>query len=230
MSAQPADDGRMPVVMPEVGTRISLESARLTGRMWSRLIGWKEGAYLLIETPEAHLPAGITTAFSVDDILTVRYMDDGLIVGFRSPVLGRIVKPWPLTVVAYPHHVQTHSLRRHPRLACYLPCRVKLEDIEFTRAVIRDVSLNGCRIRIPVEDLAGMGEETPAAGAAVDTPVTLHVQLPEDPEPQVIAGRVVSFDREPAYAMLRLETTVELRTLVEFVGMFTTRLELKDLV
>ncbi|MCC5869373.1 MAG: flagellar brake protein [Gammaproteobacteria bacterium] len=229
MTAKPADDGRTPVVMPDVGTRISVESARLSGRMWSRIIGWKDHQYLLIETPEAHLPLGITAAFSEDDSLTLRYMNDGMIIGFRTPVLGRMTKPYPLTVVAYPNNVQTHSLRRHPRLNCYLPCRVQLGETEFSRAVIRDVSLNGCRIRIPAEELVESVdlEDTPEGRA--ETPVTVHVQLPEDTEPQVVAGRLVSFDREAAYAMLRLESTAELHSLVEFVGMFTTRFDIADI-
>ncbi len=228
MAAQPNASGGTPLIMPDVGTRVSLESSRLTGRMWSRIVGWKEQHYLLLETPEAHLPTGISTAFSVDDVLTLRYMHDGMIIGFRTPVLGRISQPHPLTVVAFPHHTETHSLRRHPRMACYLPCRVKLDELEIPRAVIRDVSLNGCRIRIPGEELTTLRDC--GTELAADTPVVIHVKLPDDADPQIIAGRVVSFDREAAYAMLRVETNVELRSLVEFVGMFTTRLEVSDIV
>lgn len=228
MATKPEAGGRMPLLIPEVGTRVSLESTRLTGRMWSRIVGWKEQQYLLLETPEAHLPAGITTAFSVNDVLTLRYMDDGVIVGFRSPVLGRITQPYPLTIVAYPHHAEKHSLRRHPRMACYLPCQVQLGELEIARAVIRDVSLNGCRIRIPAQALSILDDTAPEL--AVDTPIVVHVQLPDDPEPHAVAGRVVSFDQEAAYAMLRMESAVELVSLVEFVGMFTTRLELSDII
>jgi hypothetical protein len=230
--SHPTAVGESRLSAPAVGTRVSLESTRLTGRMWSTLVGWRSDGYLLLETPEHHIPPGITTAFSAEDVLTVRFMSDGLIVGFRAPVIGRISHPVGLTVVAWPAQVQTHSLRRDPRLACYLPCRISAAGRSLGQAVVVDISLHGCCVRLSAEAQVEedvLAEDTAAqAGFTPDERIELEVPLPEADGSVTVTGRLVSVEQPGRHYVLRVASDAPLQRLVDFVGMFVTRMNVQS--
>lgn len=212
------------ISLPAVGTRLGVESARVTGRFWSTLVGFREGSYLLIEMPESEIPAGMNTPFSDQDVLTIRYVADGTVVGFRAAVLGRVRAPVALTVLAYPRQIQTHSLRRYPRLSCHLPCRARIGEHELARAMLRDVSEFGCQVRVAVEDLPPDTRELPA-----DATMQIEVEIPSsdgrESNRERVAGAVVGFEIQGNFALIRLRSERSLDTLMNFLSAFTTRIE-----
>lgn len=212
------------ITLPQIGTRLSVESAHLSGRFWSRLIGYCKGSYVILEMPEAKIPPGLNTPFTEQDVLTIRYVEDGTVVAFRTPVIGRIRSPAMLTVTAYPHHVHTHTLRQHPRLSCYLPCHGRIGEYAFARALLRDISVHGCQLRVPTEHLPQEGEQT-----VVESDIEIELMLPgehgENPLHQRVNGRVVGFEAESGYAMLRVHTDADLNELMNYLSAFTARIE-----
>ncbi len=227
MSNPPAHSStasHLSINLPQIGTRLSVESAHLSGRFWSTLIGYRKGSYVMLETPEGKIPPGLTVPFSEQDVLTIRYVEDGTVVGFRTPVLGRIRSPVMLTVTAYPHHVHTHALRQHPRLSCYLPCHGRIGEHTFTRALLRDVSVHGCQLRVPVENLPPDEEQV-----TLESEIQIELALPGEhganTVDQRISGRVVGFESQPGYALLRVHTDADLNELMSYLSAFTARLE-----
>jgi len=212
------------ISLPAVGTRLGVESARVTGRFWSTLVGFREGSYILIEMPESEIPVGLNAPFSEQDVLTIRYLADGTVVGFRATMLGRVRTPVALTVLAYPRHIQTHSLRRYPRLSCHLPCRARIGEHEIARALLRDVSEFGCQVRVAVADLPPGMTELPA-----DATMQIEVEIPapsgRENNRERVEGGVVGFEIQGSYALIRLRSERSLDALMNFLSAFTTRVE-----
>jgi c-di-GMP-binding flagellar brake protein YcgR len=212
------------VSLPAVGTKLGVESARVTGRFWSSLVGFREGSYILIEMPESEIPVGLNAPFSEQDVLTIRYVVDGTVVGFRAAVLGRVRAPVALTVLAYPRQIQTHSLRRYPRLSCHLPCRARIGEHELARAMLRDVSEFGCQVRVAVADLPPDTTELPA-----DAIMQIEVEIPatsgQQSNRERVEGAVVGFEIQGSYALIRLRSERSLDALMNFLSAFTTRVE-----
>lgn len=214
----------MTITLPQIGTRMSVESAHLSGRFWSTLIGYRKGSYVMLETPETKIPPGLSVAFSEQDVLTIRYVENGTVVGFRTPVLGRIRAPVMLIVAAYPHHVHTHALRQHPRLSCYLPCHGRIGEHVFTRAILRDVSVHGCQLRIPVENMPPEGKQKLLEGE-IEIELALLGEHGSNTIDQCINGRVVGLESQRGYAMLRVHTDADLNELMSYLSAFTARIE-----
>ncbi|HEX6999932.1 MAG TPA: flagellar brake protein [Gammaproteobacteria bacterium] len=153
------------VALPDCGQRISVETPRHTEKLWTHMIGFKPGAYLVLEKPAgADSPDGKRT-LKDGDSLVIRFMKDGSIFGFRTPVLGSASLPYKLLFVAYPVEVAQHSLRSSPRVQCSLPCDGCVGDRPFVRAFIRDLSATGCQLRIPLDALLEAEELEPAPAA-----------------------------------------------------------------
>lgn len=224
MTDQDAGKRTPRIPMPEIGVRLGVESARMTGRLWTTLIGYRDGAYILLETPEADIPVGMVGPFQADDVLTVRYVIDGMVVGFRARVIGRIHAPVSLTIVAFPRQFQTHALRQSPRLACHLPCQARVEGHELLRAMLRDVSDHGCQVRVALDDLPeGLKE------LAADSPIELELDIPAESggerRREKVAGQVVGFQPQGGFAMIRVRSEQKLDRLMEYLSAFTTRIE-----
>lgn len=211
------------IPLPPVGTRLGVESALMSGRLWSTLVGHLEGECIILATPEAEIPVGMKAPFSTDDTLTIRYVHEGVVVGFRAAVLRRLHSPAQLTVVAWPRKIQTHGLREHPRISCHLPCQGSIGEQPVQRAMVRDVSLCGCQLRVPYEDFPPEQQEFPPG-----TPVDLAVEIPAESGgervSQRITGHIVAFDGQEGYAMIRVRSQEPLEPLLNFLSTFTTRL------
>ena len=212
------------VPMPAVGARLGVESARMTGRLWTTLVGYRDGAYLLLETPESDIPVGLVGPFQAEDVLTIRYVIDGMVVGFRAQVIGRIHAPVALTIAAFPRQYQKHALRQSPRLACHLPCVVRIGGHELPRAMLRDVSDHGCQVRVALDDLPAELKEVPA-----DTLIELELEVPAasggERRREKVEGQVVGFQPQAGVAMIRVKSARSLDSLMEFLSAFTTRIE-----
>jgi hypothetical protein len=161
MSSNPdqASDAARALPLPDCGQRISVETPRHDGKLWTHMIGFKPGRYLVLEKPPGADAVDGPSALRDGDSLVIRFLKDGSIFGFRAPVLGSLSMPYKLLFVACPVDVVRHSLRSSPRLQCYLPCDGRVGGRLFSRAFIRDFSATGCQLRIPLEAVAEEQDE-----------------------------------------------------------------------
>jgi hypothetical protein len=256
MSVKPEDVAETDpsVPLPDCGQRVSVQSPRHDEKLWTQMIGFKPGAYLILEKPPGADLVGGNRALRDGDSLVIRFVKDGSVFGFRTPVLNMLAVPHKLLFVAYPVEVVRHSLRSSPRLQCYLPCYGEVGGRAFSRAFIRDFSAAGCQLRVPLDALdpeeeGDTGEQgdisqaaSPAAlpessGAQAEAVVgleplapldpnalTLNMQLPGEEEARIAAGAVLEWQTLPRYHLLRVKFDEEQLDLFEQLSLYTTQL------
>lgn len=172
LGSSAADDLERPVPLPDCGQKISVESPHQEEKLWTQMVGFKRGAYLILEKPAGADVVDGMRALCEGDSIVIRFIKDGIVYGFRTPILRTLSVPYKLLFVAYPVEVVRHSLRSSPRLQCYLPCDGRVGDRLFSRAFIRDFSATGCQLRIPldafVDEEVSLGDGDSELGADGD--------------------------------------------------------------
>ncbi|HEU4618079.1 MAG TPA: flagellar brake protein [Gammaproteobacteria bacterium] len=175
LDSNDAEDQERRLPLPDCGQRVSIESPRHKQKLWTQMIGFKPGHYVIFEKPHGH--DGIEGPLRDGDSLVIRFLKDGTVFGFRTPVLHTMSIPYQMLFVAYPVEVLQHSLRSSPRLQCYLPCEGEVGGRIFSRAFIRDFSATGCQLRIPLDALAE--EEAPSGFALAEQEAPSDAALAE---------------------------------------------------
>jgi len=146
-------------------------------RFQCRLVGMKEGGYLLVEQPSltkfGHLKDALFNRQNVI-IRTICENTTGDCLGFRSMVQYKIEHPDRLLFLTFPHSMQVHELRAESRILVSVPASITDSKGEKTfKGVLTDLSSGGCRI-----DLEGF-DESPFE---VDEQVTVEFKHPVNSE------------------------------------------------
>lgn len=125
----------------ELGSALNLQFPNEESRHMFSLIGMDIDEILIVK-PKAfpqvlHL---IEEGVSV----VVRYLSNGKVFGFRSRILGKVVKPLPMVFLSYPDRLETINLRQKERIYCYLPAQLLTAQATLPGMVV-DLSEGGCR-------------------------------------------------------------------------------------
>ena len=115
--------------------------------MTSALIGVDEGEYLVIRMPPVQFAGNLANLLYKGNGIVIRYIHKGTIFGFKSNISHFITNPAKLIFIKYPKKIESHDLRVHKRLDCYLPVNVKIMD-NTIEGTIMDISREGCRFII----------------------------------------------------------------------------------
>jgi hypothetical protein len=238
-SSQAGDPGQ-PLQLPDCGQRISVESPHQEEKLWTQMIGFKPGAYLILEKPIGVDAADGMRALCEGDPIVIRFLKDGNVFGFRTPILRTLSVPYKLLFVAYPVDVVRHSLRSSPRLQCYLPCDGQAGDRPFSRAFIRDFSSTGCQLRIPLDALADDDPTLVDAGSAAEEGadldelelhgpaaakrLTINLHLPGEDAMRVAEGDVLDWQTLPRYHVVRVRFDEPQLDIFEQLSLYTTQL------
>ncbi len=121
-------------------------------RMKSHFVGREEGRYIILKIPSLlKNPAEILTKGKE---VTVRYVHQGSVYGFRTPIVFVEFEPLNIFFVKFPRTIEDHNLRTHKRFECSLPARLeflnqrhKNRKLQF-RGFVGDISKGGCRATI----------------------------------------------------------------------------------
>lgn len=160
-------------------------------RRQARLVGELGAHHLIIADVPGREQQGLAgLAATPGETLIVRFLEDGVIRGFRSPVTRIFSDPEPFLIIGRPQRVDQVSVRAHPRLPCRIPAQVQVADGEPRRALVVDVSQAGFSI-------AAAGIE-----AAPDTTVTARLRIPESDQLLRLDGQVRRVRREDGYLRL----------------------------
>ena len=146
-------------------------------RFQCRLVGMKEGGYLLVEQPSLtkfrHLKDAIFNRQNVI-VRTICENTTGDCLGFRSMVQYKIEHPDRLLFLSYPHSMQVHELRNESRMLVSVPASIAdAQGEKKLEGVLTDFSSGGCRI-----DLKGL-DESPFE---IDDQVTVEFNHPVNNE------------------------------------------------
>lgn len=110
---------------------------------------------LIIQTPNVYNPR---TDYAEGDSVTVRYVDDGIVYGFRSEIISHVSNPVRLLFIELPKDVEALELRTTKRVDTVI--KTVLTKGEFRLAgVILNLSGGGCKIALPREYDQVTGDE-----------------------------------------------------------------------
>lgn len=131
------------------------------GTIQTNLIGIEEGLHLIIKTPP--IPEIGTKLFQKNNIV-IHYLFAGQVFGFRTTLLGLINEPFRFAILAYPTKVEKINIRKHERICCMLPAKIKMSKDSYG-ILIEDISVGGCYFSVnPPKDgkfpVMRIGEET----------------------------------------------------------------------
>ncbi len=131
----------------EIGTTLKIQIEGTKTRMTSELVGIETGEYLLIKMPSTQLMGNLSTLLYKGNSIVIRYLHKGTIFGFKSHISHYITTPAKLIFIEYPKRIESHDLRGHKRLDCYLPANVKIMGNTIA-GTITDISKEGCHLII----------------------------------------------------------------------------------
>lgn len=115
------------------------------GSAKTSLIGIDHGRCLIIRPPSL---SGVETRLFKKNQTVVSYLHEGMVYGFRCTLIGTIKTPFPFLILSYPEAGETLNLRKHKRIPCLLPGRIRVGDVD-RKIVVTDLSPSGCRLNIP---------------------------------------------------------------------------------
>lgn len=152
------------------GTRLVLEVTGLPDKFPTACVGHARGRFLVTGMPV--LAETIRESFYQllypDNTVIVRYLNEGTVVGFTARVIRCIQIPFPLIFFTFPKKLESHDLRRHPRVACCLPGQAVIAGADV-QGMILDLSHSGCLFSATVA-------ETPPT-VAIDDAVELRCDV-----------------------------------------------------
>ena len=91
-------------------------------RKLCKIVGAMEPHYLFVHNP----PEGGKLFFCESDrYCIVRYLHEGVAIGFRAAVLCFVANPLPLAVLSYPSSCEEVHVREAMRLECNIPARLE---------------------------------------------------------------------------------------------------------
>ncbi|MFV0347347.1 MAG: flagellar brake protein [Halodesulfovibrio sp.] len=131
----------------QLGTKMLMSLNGSEGKHGTELIGLNPYEYLILKMP---LVPGIRNRMMPGEGLTIRYMFQGTIIGFKTHVINHISKPSSLVFVEFPDTLEQYELRSDKRLKCIIPTEVHSAH-GVHKAAIVDLSAGGCKICFEVK-------------------------------------------------------------------------------
>ncbi|EFL51065.1 type IV pilus assembly PilZ [Solidesulfovibrio fructosivorans JJ]] len=152
------------------GTRVLLELAGLEEKLATACVGHQRGRFVVVQMPSTTETArdALYQLLYPDNTVIARYLHEGSVVGFSARLIRCIQIPFPLIFLTYPAHLESHDLRKHKRITCCLPGRIRLGD-GYVEGLLMDVSISGCQFSIP--------RKASAPEPAIDAVVELSCEL-----------------------------------------------------
>ena len=184
----------------DIGTRMAVtigSQQGAGGRIAADLVGLIHFEYLILRLPWV---PGLRSRLVGGVMGTVRFVSDGELCGFQSPILTHIAKPSLLLFLEYPEVVEKLALRQHKRVHCALPVQLHSRRGD-AHGVIADLSRGGCRMAIDVRGQQGLRQ------TVVEDVMVLRVPLNSEGIPLAVTCTVRSVETDANRMRLGLSFT-----------------------
>lgn len=133
------------------GSNLMVEMEGEYGQHRCTLLGLMPREYLVITLPEI---SGAVWLLNPGFSLVVRLLDQGVVYGFRTKVLGKhVMDKVRLAFLDWPEELETHQLRKQERLQSYFPAKMTTDQGSWA-GVVTDLSPGGFQFQ-------GRAENTP---------------------------------------------------------------------
>jgi len=177
----------------DFNTVLQIQVQGYPNRLKSYLVGKEEGRYLIIKVPAVQ---NAEKLFTKDKELTVRYVYQGSVFGFKAPIMLYIFDTFNVIFVEFPKKIENHNLRTHKRFECSLPARLEVltrhqnRQLRF-QGIIGDLSKGGCKATISLKELEWVKEPL-----KIQSEVAIFLSLPGVENELVIQGAVKSMSQD----------------------------------
>ena len=118
--------------------------------------------------------------------VVVRFIEGGVVYAFKCSVLDVVTGKVQLLVLEYPKDICTRCVRKEPRYDCTL--RVKLLSDVQQEGLLKDLSYNGCQVRLQNQEHLEMLKELKSREEKID----LEMLLPSGDDFEKMTGKVIS--------------------------------------
>ena len=148
-----------------------IELAGLKFKLHSFFVGYiKKRCVITIipMVPEVNRPILLEHLYK-GNIMTVRYIHSGTVLGFSTPITHVSFTPFPLLFLEYPEHIESFNLRKDGRVTCLFPATV-VHDATTYSGALSDISKSGCSITLP-------SRENHDVNVEIDDRITLRCPL-----------------------------------------------------
>jgi c-di-GMP-binding flagellar brake protein YcgR len=183
-----------------LGTGLQIEFPGVEERFRSVLIGMEPDNYLVVRTPIAVSEGMARGQLLPGTVLTIRYLFDGAVWGFRSTILQTLTGRIRVMFVSYPDSVENHDLRRSNRIECLVPADADWEGKSFP-GMITDMSEQGVRLVFQLERTPGIEDWHPDVGGCLG----LSMQLPGSVQAVPAQAELRNFSRDGERLLLGLQ-------------------------
>ena len=173
------------------GTTLSLEFEHIPKKLSSMLLGYSVDDYLILKIPASWNAALVKPHLYKGNRIIVRFIEDGVVYGFGTEILGIMLEGAKLIITSYPKTVSKYELREKKRYGCIIPGKLhRDEDEDNYPAVMIDVSEKGCCISIKSQ------VDRPLPEYKIDDKVTFHFMLPGSEGKLLLSGEVKNIQQD----------------------------------
>lgn len=138
----------------QAGDKILMEFSTFGDRLLSVVNDVKEDGSLLVYSP---MPEPVLQRLRTDKKVFVRYVQNGVLRGFRSQVLNEVESSENLLVIKRPDTVFNAEDRGEIRYGCSFPATV-VDENRAAKAILEDISASYTRVRFLVGDVPFLEE------------------------------------------------------------------------
>lgn len=123
----------------DTGCPVFVELNGSSDKLKSKIVGYDPQKFVIIATP------GGAAANSIDSgqQVVLKYVYEGMVICFKTPVIGTVTAPEPLLFIAYPSDITRQNLRTQKRYACDYNARLNIGQKTISCRLV-DISLGGC--------------------------------------------------------------------------------------
>lgn len=129
--------------------------------------------YLMTQTPAA---IGIENNLTPDTQAVVRFVESGMVCGFKTRVQQFITRPYRLIFFDYPDSIEMINLRASRRVAVSLKATIQWEDQTFD-GQIRDLSIGGCFF------IMKYSQDPPFKDLELNSNLSIRFSIPDEKSP-----------------------------------------------
>ncbi|MEA3333148.1 MAG: flagellar brake protein [Pseudomonadota bacterium] len=186
----------------DFNTELQVQVQGYPNRLKSYLVGREEGRYLIIKIPKVVNPEEI---FAKNKELVIRYVYQGSVFGFRSPIMLPVLDPFNVLFVKFPEKIEDHNLRTYKRIDCSLPARMEVviqcqaRKLHF-KGFVSDISKGGCKATISLKDHESVKEPL-----KIQSALDLFLSLPGVEEELFLPGTVRSMSQDSEVLSLGIQ-------------------------
>lgn len=141
------------------GTKVLVEVGGLDQKANSRFVGMVAGRFIILQfpaVPEVNRALWRDYLYANNEI-TVRFMDEGIVLGFKSRIVKTITSPYPLLFIECPEDMETYNLRKAKRVSCLFQSTMHLGDRQML-GMLSDLSTGGCLVTLVNDGQEGEGQ------------------------------------------------------------------------